>query len=233
MRRLKIVGLALFAIFAFGVITAEAASAASTVLPLFSNPVAGNATSGTSSLNLEGTVIKCTQGTTATGATSKTLGTFRILFGGCTTGETSACRSLGQALGSGTIEVTGQYHLVSRASNRTFYMIWFLLASTDTAAALHLECEGVVGLVLVWGNVLGRIGAQPGSSERTFGITLKTEGGGKTIKQELSTYGNNNGTEVTVEGLKGKLGTGAERVGGESAESNLLFMVSETSLEET
>ncbi len=234
MRRLKIVGLALFAIFAFGVITAEAASAASTVLPLFSAEVAGNATSEASSLNLEGTIIACTAGTTSTGPTSKTLGTFKILFGGCTTaGGTAACRSLGQALGSGTIEVTGQYHLVSRASNRTFYMIWFLLASTDTAAALHLECEGVTALVLVWGNVLGKIGAEPGTSERTFGITLKTEGGGKTIKQELQTYGNNNGTEVTVEGLRGKLGTGTERKGGESAESNLLLMVSETSLEET
>ncbi len=112
-------------------------------------------------------------------------------------------------------------------------MIWLLFASTDTAAALHIECEGIVGLILLWGNILGKIGAEPGSSERTFGITLKTEGGGKTIKQELSTYGNNNGTEVTVEGLKGKLGTGTEKAIGESAESNLLFTTGPTSLEET
>ncbi len=112
-------------------------------------------------------------------------------------------------------------------------MIWLLFASTDSAGALHFECEGVWGLMLFWGNILGKIGAEPGSSERTFGITVKTEGGGKTIKQELETYGNNNGTEVTVEGLKGNLGTGTEFKGGESAESNLLFTTAATSLEET
>jgi hypothetical protein len=233
MRRIKIAGLAFLAVLALGVITAEAASAASTVLPEFSNSVAGNATSGASSLNLEGTTISCTAGTTATSPTSKKLGTFKILFGGCKAGG-EPCRSLGQALASGTIEVTGEYHLVSRASDRTFYEIWFLLASTDGTGALHLECEAsTVGLVLVWGNVLGQINAEPSSSERTFKINLKTEGGGKTIKQELNTYGNNSGTEITAEGLKGKLGTGTERKGGESAEANLLFTVSATSLEES
>jgi hypothetical protein len=47
MRRLKIAGLAIIAVLALGVITAEAASAASTVLPEFSKEVAGHATSGT------------------------------------------------------------------------------------------------------------------------------------------------------------------------------------------
>jgi hypothetical protein len=233
MRRIKIVGLAFLAVLALGVIAVEAASAASTVLPEFSNQVAGSATSGASSLNLEGTTTSCTGGTVAMSPTSTKLGTFKVLFGGCLAGGES-CHSLGQALGSLTIEVTGEYHLVSRASDRTFYEIWFLLAPTDGTGALHLECEAAaVGLILIWGKVLGQISATPASSERTFAINLKTEGGGKTIKQELSTYGNNSGTEITVEGLKGKLGTGKEREAGLRAEANLLFTTSATSLKES
>jgi hypothetical protein len=232
MRRLKIAGLAFLAVLALGLITVEAALAASTVLPEFSTEVVGGATSGTSTLNVEGTKISCPSGTTLTSPTSKKLGTFRILFSGCLSGG-EPCHSLGQVLGSLTIEVTGEYHLVSRASNRTFYEIWFLLASTDSTAALHIECEAAaVGLVSVWGNVLGQIKATPASSERTFIIILKAEGGGKTIKQELSTYGNDNGTEVTVEGLKGKLGSGTVRVVGMEVEW-LIFVIGATSLLES
>jgi hypothetical protein len=233
MRRLKLVGLVFFAVLVVGVITAEAAFAQSTVLPLFSKEVAGHATSGTATLNLEGTKITCPLAESLFGPLSKTLGTFKILFDQCVAGGES-CHSLGQALGSLTIEVTGEYHLVSRASNRTFYMLWLLLAPTDTTAAVHIECEAVsVGLILVWGNVLGRIVPQPATSELTFELIFKSEGGGTTVKQELNTYGNNNGTEITVEGLKGKLGTGTTRKGGEAAESNLLHMLEDTSLEES
>jgi hypothetical protein len=233
MRLVRTVGMAFIAVLALSAITAEAASAASTVLPLFSKEVGGNATSGTATLNLEGTNFSCPLAETITGPLSKTLGTFRILFDGCASGGES-CHSLGQALGSLTIEVTGEYHLVSRASDRTFYMIWLLLASTDGTGALHLECESAaVGLALVWGNFLGQIKAVPASSEETFELIFKSEGGGKTVKQELGTFGNDNGTEITVEGLKGKLGTGAERKGTATATANLWFMKEFTSLEET
>jgi hypothetical protein len=233
MRRLRIVGLAFFAVLALGVITAEAAFAASTVLPLFSKEVAGHATSGTATLNLESTKITCPLAESLFGPLSKTLGTFKILFDQCVSGGES-CHSLGQALGSLTIEVTGEYHLVSRASDRTLYMIWLLLAATDSTAAVHIECEApAVGLILVWGNVLGQIVPVPATSELTFELLFKKEGGGKTLKNELSTYGNNNGTEITVQGLHGKLGAGTERPGGEEAEANLLHMLEDTSLEET
>jgi hypothetical protein len=233
MRRLRIVGLVFFAVLALGVITAEAASAASTVLPEFSAEVAGHATSGTASLTLEATKITCPLAESLFGPLSKKLGTFKILFDQCVAGGES-CHSLGQALGSLTIEVTGEYHLVSRASDRTFYMLWLLLSATDGTAAVHIECEALsVGLVLVWGNVLGHIVPVPSTSELTFELIFQSEGGGKTIKQELQTYGNNNGTEITVQGLHGKLGTGTERNGGEEATKNLLHMLEDTSLLES
>jgi hypothetical protein len=233
MRRLKIIGLTFIAVLALGVITAEAASADSTVLPLFSTEVGGNATSGTSTLNLEGANVTCPLAESTFGPLSKTLGTFKILFDGCKSGG-EPCHSLGQATTSETIEVTGEYHLVSMALPRTFYEIWLLFAATDSTGAIHIECNAPsVGLILVWGNVLGQIKAAPANSERTFELIFKSEGGGKTIKQELNTYGNNSGEEVTVGGLHGKLGTGTERKAGEAATSNLLFTVSSTSLEET
>jgi hypothetical protein len=233
MCRLQTVSLALLAVLTLGAITAEAASAASTVLPEFSREVSGNGTSGTSSTNLEGTIVSCPSADTMVSATSKKSGTFKFLFGGCISGGES-CHSLGQAVGSSTVEVTGEYHVVSRASDRTFYMTWLLFASTDGAGARHIECEGAgIGLVLEWGNILGRIRAEPSGSERTSQVLFRTEGGGKTIKQELETFGNNNGTEITVEGLKGKLGTGTARVTGVNSESNLLFSTEATSLEES
>jgi hypothetical protein len=184
-------------------------------------------------LNFEGTKLTCPLAESLFGPLSKKLGTFKILFDGCVAGGES-CHSLGQALGSLTIEATGEYHLVSRASDRTFYMLWLLFASTDSTAALHIECEALtVGLILIWGNVLARIVPVPATSELTFELMFKTEGGGKTVKQELNTYGNNNGTETTVQGLKGKLGTGTERKAGLEATENLLHMLENTSLLES
>jgi hypothetical protein len=233
MYRLQAVSLALLAVFTLGVITVEAASAASTVLPEFSREVAGKGTSGTSTVNLEGTKVGCPSAEEAIGPLSRRSGTFKFLFGDCVSGGES-CHSLGEALGSLTIEITGEYHVVSRASDRTFYMIWLLLASTDGAGALHVECEAPsIGLILQWGNVLGRISAVPAGSEQTCQIVFKSEGSGKTIKQELTTFGNNSGTEVTVEGLKGKLGTGTSRMATVSAEANLLLSSEMTSLEES
>jgi hypothetical protein len=233
MYRLQGVSLALLAVFTLGVITVEAASAASTVLPEFSNEVGGNGTSGTSTVNMEGTTALCSSSETVMSPTSKKVGTFKFLFSGCISGGES-CHSLGQAVGSLTIEITGEYHVVSRAADRTFYMTWLLFASTDSAAALHVECEAPsIGLVLQWGNILGRIIAEPSGSERTSRVVFRTVGGGKTLKQELDTFGNNSGTEITVEGFKSKLGTGTARVTGVNSDSNLLFSTEKASLEES
>jgi hypothetical protein len=224
-------GLALVAVCALGVMTAAAASANSTVLPEFSTKSGSTGTSGAGSLSLEGTTISCEKGTSETSATSFKLGTFRILFGGCKAGGKS-CRSLGQALGSLTIETTGEYHLVSLGSNRTHYLIWFLLGASTNTGALHLECESAaIGLLLVWGNFLGLILI---ISERTIKIDIESEGGGSTLKQKVVTYGNNSGEEITVLGIRGRLtNTGTERNGTEVSEENLLGFKELTSIKES
>jgi hypothetical protein len=218
MRRLKTVGVALIAFCALGVMTAAAASANSTVLPEFSTASAATGTSGKGAFNLEGTTLLCEASRGAFSPTSTKLGTFRILWGGCK-GDGKPCWSLGQAAGSSTDEATGEYHLVSRASDRTAYEIWFLLAASASTAG-HTECESAaIGLVLTWGNFLGLLLEMSG---KTVKIVIETEGFGKTIKQKSTTFGNNSGSEITVEGIKGKLGVGTERKAGVSSEENLL-----------
>jgi hypothetical protein len=231
MRRLKTFGLALVAVCALGVMTAAAASANSTVLPEFSTTSAATGTSGEGTLSLEGTTITCEKNSDETTATSKKLGTFRILFGGCKGGG-KPCRSLGQAAGSGTIETTGEYHLVSLGTNRTHYLIWFLLGASTNTGALHLECESAaIGLLLVWGNVLGLIEEKSGT---TYKLNVESVGGGPTLKQAVVTYGNNSGEEITVLGIKGRLtNTGTERNGGESSEENLLAFATATTILES
>ena len=231
MRRLKTAGVILTAVYAICVLTAAAASANSTVLPEFSTTSSSTGTSGAVSVNMEGTTLSCEKGTSQTTATSKKLGTFRILFGGCKGGG-KACHSLGQAAGSETEELTGEYHLVSLGSDRTHYLIWYLLGASTNTGALHLECESAaIGLSLLWGNFLGLILIV---SERTIKIDIESEGGGQTIKQKVTTYGNNSGEEITVLGLRGKLtNAGTERKATVSSEENLLGFAALTSLEET
>jgi hypothetical protein len=82
--------------------------------------------------------------------------------------------------------MTGEWHLVPVLPGDVG--IWLLLASSDGANALHIECASPVGtLFLVWGNLLGS--AQE-ISERTFA---------------------NNSDEAVKTGLKGTLDGGTER----------------------
>jgi hypothetical protein len=230
MRRLKAVGATLIAVCALGVLTVTAASANSTVLPEFSTTSSATGTIGKSSVNLEGTTLSCEGGTIALRPTSKKLGLYIILYGGCRAAGES-CWSLGQDEGELTIEETGEYHLVSVAPDRTHYLLWFLLAALDNAEALHIECESpVVGLILEWGNWLGLIEEKSGT---TYKINIETEGGGKTIKQKITTFGNNSGTEVTAAGRKAKLGTGTERKAGIAVESTLVAMKEGTTILES
>jgi hypothetical protein len=229
MRRLKTAGVILTAVYAICVLTAAAASANSTVLPEFSTTSSSTGTGGEASLSLEGTTLSCENNRDETTATSKKLGTFRILFGGCKAGG-KACHSLGQAAGSETEELTGEYHLVSLGSNRTHYLIWFLLGASTNTGALHLECESAaIGLLLLWGNFLGLIEEKSGT---TYKINIESVGGGATLKQAVVTYGNNSGEEITVLGLRGRLtNTGTERKGTEKTEALLAFATGTTILE--
>jgi hypothetical protein len=230
MRRLKMAGLAGMAVCVLGVMTTSAASGASTILPEFTEAVEASGTSGKGSLVLEGVTIKCESATSKLSATTTKLGTFAILFNECKA-FTKPCKSLGQAAASSVIEATGEYHLVSLLTERKHYEIWFLLAATNNTAALHLECESAaVGLVLVWGNLLGLIEEK---SNRTFKLNVEREGEGASVKQKITGFGNNGGTETTAAGLKAKLGTGVEKPAGEESENNLIFTNAAASIKES
>jgi hypothetical protein len=231
MRRLKTVGVTLVAVCALGAMAAAAASGNSTVLPEFSTESHATGKSGKGTFNLEGTTISCEASTGELSPTSKKLGTFRISWSGCRAAGKS-CWSLGQAAGSLTEEATGEYHLVSKASDRTAYEIWLLLSATDNTEAGHTECESAaIGLVLAWGNFLGLILTQP--NNLTIKLDIEAEGGGNSIKQKVATFGNDSGTEITVGGLKGKLGTGTERKATVTSEENLIAFEKETTILES
>ena len=77
----------------------------------------------------------------------------------------------------------------------------------------------------MWGSLLALI--EP-ISERTWKLNVEREGSGSTIKQKStqSEFGNNSGETVKATGLKGKLGTGTERPGGEESTENLISFTS-------
>ncbi len=217
MRILKMVCMACMACFALGV---TAVSASAEELPLLlPSPVTGTATAGVGQLSLEGTTVECKTGASTFGAESDTLGTFKITFKECKNGG-KGCISLGQTVGSGIIETAGTFHLVKLPLSKTHFLMWLLFSPTDNANAIHLECE-VAGLILTWGSLLGLILL---ISELTWKLDVEREGSGSTLKQKVgqNEFANNNGETVKVTGLRGKLGTGAERVGGEESKENLI-----------
>jgi hypothetical protein len=166
---------------------------ATSALPEFSHATAATGTTGLIKLTTGGgAAINCSKGAIKLGAGTK-LGTFAI--------DAKECKSLskpclGLAQEPELIESTGEWHLVSLKTERKSYEIWFLLASTDGATAVHIECLIPVGtLLLIWGNWLGLIEEK---SERTFKINIETEGSGVTLKQKFTEFGNNSGEAVTA-----------------------------------
>jgi hypothetical protein len=197
-----------------------------TILPLFTTETSGTGTSGTASLNLEGTNVSCESSTSAAAPASRGFGTLSIIFRTCKSGG-KGCISLGQTAGSGIVEVNGEWHLVSLLGNRKSYEIWFLLSRLDNSEAIHIECE-IAGLLLIWGNMLAPIAAMPGSN-RSYIININRTG---TTKQEVEEFGNNNGETVKSGNLRGRVGTGSERLATAESVDNLLFMEQPTTIAE-
>jgi hypothetical protein len=217
MRGIKLVGL--FVVAALGLCLAAVSASAEELPLLLPSPVTATGTGGKGSLTLEGTTISCEKGSGTLGAESDTLGTFKIVINECKNGG-KGCISLGQTVGSGIIETTGTVHLVRLFLSKTHFLAWLLASPTDNAAAVHIECE-VAGLILIWGSLLALILV---ISELTWKLDVEREGSGSTVKQKAgqTEFVNNNGETVHVTGIRGKLGTGAERTGGLESSENLL-----------
>jgi hypothetical protein len=221
MRKLKLFGVAFAAVFVFGVITVASASAATTALPEWSPPSAGTATTGVGKLNLEGAVVTCqTSEGNFTAGTS--LGTFKVDFKTCTEAA-GPCTGLGQT--TGLIEVHGEWHLVRLVKSPLHFEI-LLLFGPDNGSDIHFECETTGSLFLIWDGILGLIiQLTPHTAELHF----STEGAGVTIKEANREYLNNAGENITLE-LKGKIGSGTERVAGITEEKALLFSATATTI---
>ena len=152
MQRLKMIRLAILATITLGATTTATATAGTTSLPEFSPETGATSTSGTGSLKLEGTLIPCASAAGTFGAGPK-LGTFVLTFTNCISGG-KGCKSLGGT--SGVIVVKGTWHLVSLWPWRTHYLLWLLISPSAQTEPVHIECEAaVIGLVTVWGDLLG------------------------------------------------------------------------------
>jgi hypothetical protein len=227
MRGIKLIGFVLMA--AFGLCQAAVSAAAAEELPLLLPvPVTATGTGRGALLALEGaTLFSCEKGSSAFGAESDTLGTFRIKIETCKEAG-GPCISLGQTVGSGIIETAGTFHLVRLAGSKTHFLVWFLLSPEDNANAVHIECE-VAGLILVWGSFLGLILVR---SELTWALHVEREGGDATVKQRAgqTEFVNNEGVTVHVTGVRGKLGAGREEPAGWESEENLIHWATDVTI---
>jgi hypothetical protein len=225
MYRLKVLLLACLAVFMLGAI-ASAVASAEVSLPEFTVETNGSGTSSKGELALEGTSIKCESGKNTFKRISgnKRLGTFTITFETCKGPATvGKCWSLGDP--KGTILVGGEWHLVRSTKGETEPLIWLLFASADNKEAIHLECEKVLELTLIWGNVLLTITPFK-TKTKSFELSVKRSG----EKQEITRYENNEGKEVEAEGLKASVDGGATRSAGEESTKNPLTTEAETEI---
>jgi len=231
MHRVKVVCLALMAVFALGVVAAASASAAE--LPEFKTETKGTLTGGAGELTSPGGVIKCEKlsGTfEPLSSKSKTLGTYTLSFSECTEKKfTLACRSLGDKFNSetapanGTILTGGEWHLVPGPKQSPTALMLLLVTE------LHVECSSKTlstqFLFLIKGDVLGKI-SPLGSKTKEFEVNvLATEN-----KQELTKFENDSGTEVEA-GLKVSIDGAAAETAGENSPKAKLTMEKETEIE--
>jgi hypothetical protein len=151
MKRVKLLGLTLFAIFAMSACAAATASAENKLLPLgtVANPVTFKVKSGAGKLIGNGLEIKCTSDKGTGSVTSERLGAFEVTFEGCTGLLGVKCSDLSVADSVGTITVMGEFHQRMGLTGQPLGLILFLILH------LHVLCGGVLSLVL--GCVVGKL----------------------------------------------------------------------------
>jgi hypothetical protein len=210
MHRLKLVGLVVLAVFAVAVGVAASASAATTMtLPEFVTKTSWKGSSGAGILRASGVEIKCTTGTNTGGIeATKKLGTFALLFLGCSSLLTATeCKTEGTT-GTGNILTVGTWHLVlttkAAADQR---LIWFLVQEFVT------KC-GTVSITTK-GNVLGEI--TPGNVlTKHYALKVLAPLG----VQEITTFENDSG-ELVSASLLSSAGVGFHVATEESAENKI------------
>jgi len=154
MKRFRLIGMAILAIFAIGAVASATASAEELrMLPLGTgaNPVKFNVASGVGKLVAGTSKIKCEKDKGTGEATSARLGTFRVTFEECKEEELKVtCRGLKDLPGNITAE--GEFHLrrlLGTEAEQKHIVVFFLLSN------VHFSCSIV--LVKVSGCVAGLI----------------------------------------------------------------------------
>ena len=234
MHRVKVVCLALMAVFALGVVAAASASAAE--LPEFKTETKGTLSGGSGELTSKAGAIKCEKltGTFEPLSTkSKTLGTYTLNFTTCKEPKlTLACKSLGDPYNSaskpenGTILTGGEWHLVPGPKQVPTALILLLVKE------LHVECSNagltITVLFLIKGDVLGLI-TPLGTKTKEFKVEVKTTKAEGT-EQEEKTFENDSGTVVSAK-LESSLDSGTIEPAGENSSAATLTMETETEIE--
>ena len=214
MQRLRILGLALMAMFMLSAVASTAASAVA--LPDFSVETGAKGTSDKGQLG----PFQCKSSSILMTPENKLQGLFHIHFENCTGPLNEKCESLGDK--PGIILVLGKYHLVRAASEHVF--LWLLLEE------VHIECLGIIEvLVSVRGSALVLI-LPILTKTNKYELDVKQSKG----DQEFLKYENDEGKLVNAEPfLEAKIGGGAFELAGDESENNKLTAAKETLIENT
>ncbi|HEY2142010.1 MAG TPA: hypothetical protein VGG98_08120 [Solirubrobacteraceae bacterium] len=189
MQRLKILGLALVAVFALSAVASVAtASAEVKILPEVAEKYTGESGEGTLS-SLSGTTVTCKKDTSeGEFEAKKPLGLFHITFKECTGPFNATCTGLGEA--SGVILVLGTAHLVfdklGAKLSEAGVGVLFLLEP------VHFTCLGI--LIKVKGEVLCLI-KPVNVKAKHFEIVCEQKSAGDPAE---TVYWNEAGTEVKM-----------------------------------
>jgi hypothetical protein len=203
MKRFRLIGLALVAVFALGAMLAASAFALPEFLPSTRANLAfnGNLDSGKAILeNSMGTQVECTSAPGSGGLETDTLGTFKIAFEGCeSTGF--KCKTTGGSV-NGQILSEGSFHYVydTLGTGETLGIAILFLAKLT-----EFECAGGLVKNIVRGLVLCLILAPLTSSITHLFHCLKGASAG--VAGEKKFY-NDNGTivEATLEANQNNAG---------------------------
>jgi len=206
MARIRLIVLAVLAVFCVGVVAAATASASEGELvnakgeALIKNKIVG--TSGTTRLEtLAGTSIICTSNIARGIITSKTGGELTVLFKGCTSGALS-CRggkdSEGEAPAGSIYVLVG---LLIKRSNATERLILLTVHKPGTLEAGEIEiiCSGVK--IKVKGSFLTTNNIVIKKPATKYEFTATQEKG----KQTVTEYENEKGAKVKCSGLEASI----------------------------
>jgi hypothetical protein len=212
MQRLKLLGLALVAVFALSAAVTAVASADNatySILPegTVAIPLNFEAISTEGKFEtLSKKVVKCASDKATAKATSERLGTFRIEFKECEEPLLKVkCADLNHTDAEGIIVVEGEFHLRMGLTSQPLGIIAFLINP-----AVHFLCSIV--LFVVSGCVAGEIEAGAlNTLVSELGVLLKQAGGENTI----SSIDNDAQTAMETCALSSKQGNGTAETAGE------------------